>query len=55
MRPSFILVIFASGSEGEIHSSLEPFFFRFRSSRAKSARVGVSMPDACASVVRKSW
>ena len=55
LRPSFILVIFASGSEGDVHSLLEPFFFRFRSSRANSARVGVSMPDACASVVRNSW
>jgi hypothetical protein len=29
--------------------------FRFRSIRARSSRVGVSMPDACASVVRNSW
>jgi len=35
--------------------SFDPFFFRFRSMRARSARVGVSMPDACASFVRKSW
>jgi hypothetical protein len=35
-------------------SSFEPFFFRFRSIRAKSARVGVSIPDACASFVKKS-
>ena len=54
VRPSFIFVIFASGSCGCVQSSFEPFFFRFRSRRAKSARVGVSMPDACASCVRKS-
>jgi len=54
VRPSFILVIFASGSCGWVQSSFEPLFFRFRSIRARSARVGVSMPDACASFVRKS-
>ena len=53
VRPSFIFVIFASGSCGCVQSSFEPFFFRFRSSRARSSRVGVSMPDACASCVRK--
>ena len=30
VRPSFILVIFASGSFGLNQSSFEPFFFRFR-------------------------
>jgi hypothetical protein len=30
-------------------SSFEPFFCRFRSIRAKSARVGVPMPEALAS------
>ena len=54
VRPSFILVILASGSCGCVQSSFEPFFFRFRSSRAKSARVGVSMPEAFASCVRNS-
>ena len=54
VRPSFILVIRASGSEGEVQSLLAPFFFRLRSSRAKSARVGVSMPDACANAIRNS-
>src|SRR5262245_53257498 len=54
VRPSFILVIFASGSCGWVQSSFEPLFFRFRSISARSARVGVSMPDACASFVRKS-
>jgi hypothetical protein len=54
VRPSFILVIFASGSCGWVQSSFEPLFFRFRSIRARSARVGVSMPDACASFVKKS-
>ena len=38
----------------EAQSSFEPFFFRVRSMRAKSARVGVSMPEACASFVKKS-
>jgi hypothetical protein len=28
----------------------EPFFFRFRSIRAKSARVGVPIPEALASM-----
>jgi hypothetical protein len=48
-------MIFASGSCGCVQSSFEPFFLRVRSIRAKSARVGVSMPEACASFVRKSW
>ena len=52
VRPSFIFVIFASGSWGWVQSSFEPFFFRFRSSRARSARVGVSTPEAWASFVR---
>jgi len=42
--PAFILVILASGSAGEAQSSFDPFF-RFRSARDKSARVGVSIPD----------
>ena len=54
VRPSFIFVILASGSCGCVQSSFEPFFFRFRSMRAVSARVGVSIPDACASFVKKS-
>ena len=37
VRPSFIFVIFASGS-GLVQSSFDPFFFRFRSNRASSAR-----------------
>ena len=50
MRPtSFILAIFASGSCGCIQSSFEPFFLRFRSIRARPARVGVLMPAAAAS------
>jgi hypothetical protein len=44
-------VIFASGSCGLVQSSFDPFFFRFRSNRASSARVGVAMPDASASRV----
>ena len=54
VRPSFIFVTFASGSCGFIQSSFDVFFFRFRSSRAKSSRVGVSMPEAFASPVRNS-
>ena len=53
VRPAFIFVIFASGSCGWVQSSFEPFFFRFRSIRARSTRVGVSMPEACGSFVRK--
>ncbi len=37
-----------------VQSSFDPFFFRFRSIRAKSARVGVPMPEAWASAVRYS-
>jgi hypothetical protein len=33
---------------------IEPFFFCFRSIGAKSARVGVPIPEALASVVRNS-
>ena len=44
-------MIFASGSCGLGPSSFDPFFFRFRSNRASSARVGVAMPDASASRV----
>ena len=44
-------MIFASGSCGLVQSSFDPFFFRFRSNRASSARVGVAMPDASASRV----
>src|SRR4030095_12834666 len=39
---------------GCVQSSFEPFFGRLRSRRAKSSRVGVSMPDACTSRVRNS-
>ena len=46
VRPSFIFVMRASGSCGWRQSVLWPFFGRFRSTRARSARVGVSMPDA---------
>ena len=42
-------------SAAPIQSSFDPFFFRLRSMRARSARVGVSMSEACASFVRKSW
>ena len=52
IRPSFIFVIFASGSCGCVQSSFEPFFFRFRSIRAKFARVGVSMPTPARALSR---
>ena len=49
VRPSFIFAIFASGSCGDFHSLFDVFlFFRDRSNRARSARVGVSTPDASA-------
>ena len=51
VRPSFIFVIFASGSCGFVQSSFDPFFLRVRSKRASSARVGVAMPEASASRV----
>src|SRR5215471_7735430 len=52
--PSFIFVILASGSSGCSHSSLEPFFGRFRSNFARSSRVGVSIPLAFAKFVKYS-
>ena len=49
VRPSFIFAIFASGSCGDFHSLFDVFlFFRDRSNRANSARVGFSTPDASA-------
>lgn len=41
--------------KGFVQSLFEVFFFRFRSSRARSSRVGVSMPEVFASRVRNSW
>src|SRR6266851_831009 len=55
VRPSFIFVILASGSEGFSQSWFDVRFFRRRSRRARASRVGVLMPDAAASRVRKSW
>jgi hypothetical protein len=55
VRPSFIFVIFASGSAGLFHSSFEPFFFRSRSNRASACREGVRIPDAFASRFKNSW
>ena len=52
--PSFIFATFASGSCGWVQSLFDVFFFRFRSKRARSAAVGVSMPDACARRVRNA-
>src|ERR1039457_4548263 len=52
--PTFIFVMRASGSLGLIHSWLDPFFFRFRSSRANCSRVGFSIPAASASSFRYS-
>ena len=49
VRPSFIFAIFASGSVGDCHSLFDVFlFFRDRSNRANSTRVGVSTPEASA-------
>ena len=57
VRPSFIFAIFASGSCGDFHSLFDVFlFFRERSNRASSARVGVSTPDASANRrMNASW
>ena len=54
VRPSFIFVILASGPWGCVQSSFDPFFFRVRSKRASSARVGVASPEASASRVRNA-
>ena len=54
VQPSFILVMRASGSCGFTQSVFDPFFFRFRSTRARSSRVGVAIPDCCASPFRNS-
>ena len=54
VRPSFIFAIFASGSCGWVQSAFEPFFFRVRSNRPNSARVGVDRPDASANRVRNA-
>ena len=54
MRPLILnLVIFASGSSGCVQSSFDPFLPRPIEPR-RSSRVGVSMPDACASCVKNS-
>src|SRR2546425_64980 len=53
-RPSFILVMRASGSCGFTPSWLLAFFFRWRSNRARSSRVGVSIPDSFAKPFRNS-
>ena len=50
VRPTFIFATFASGSCGDCHASFDVFlFFRDRSKRANSARVGLSIPEASAS------
>jgi len=55
MRPPiFHLRDLHVGSCGWAQSSFNPFFFRYRSTRARSARVGVSIPDAGARIVKKS-
>jgi hypothetical protein len=54
VRPSFIFAIFASASHGCFQSWFEVFFLRLRSGRARSARVGVAIPDACARPVKNS-
>ena len=52
--PSFIFVIRASGSCGCTQSLFDPLFGRFRSSFARSSRVGVSIPEARASCASHS-
>ena len=52
--PSFIFATFASGSWGCYQSWFDVFFFRFRSKRANSSAVGVSMPEAFAKRVRNA-
>ena len=54
VRPSFLLVILASGSWGFVQSSLLALCFRFLSNLAKSSRVGVAIPLAWANCVRKA-
>ena len=54
VRPSFIFATRASSSTGLFHTLFEVRFLRLRSSRARSSRVGVSMPDALARPVRNS-
>jgi hypothetical protein len=54
VRPSFIFAIRASSSAGLFHSSFGIRFFRLRSSRVKSSRVGVAIPDARASPRKNS-
>src|SRR5215471_8813690 len=49
-----LLEISASGSCGFTHSSFDPFWARLRSNFAKSSRVGVAIPDSCASRRRNS-
>ena len=54
VRTAFIFATRASSSTGLFHSLFEVRFLRLRSNRAKSSRVGVSIPDALASPVRNS-
>src|SRR5207245_11236049 len=54
VRPSFIFVIFASGSWGWVQSLFDVFFLRFRSNRASASRVGVLMPEVSASRVKNA-
>src|ERR1700730_5754519 len=52
VRPSFIFVTFASGSDGLLQSLFDVLLRRRRSSLASAARVGVLIPDSSASRVR---
>ena len=54
VRPSFIFAIFASGSHGIFPIFVRGFLLALAVQRAKSSRVGVSIPDACASPVKNS-
>ena len=55
MRPAILhLRDLRIGIGGFVQSLFDVFFLRFRSSRAKSSRVGVSIPDAFARPVRNA-
>ena len=54
VEPSFILAMRASGSVALFHSWFDPFFFRFRSIRARSSLLGVAIPLLWANSVRNA-
>src|SRR5213594_3965410 len=54
-REVFTWVLGVLAESGCSHSSFDPLRARFRSSRANCSRVGVAIPDSCASRFRNSW